>query len=106
MKLAPLSRKLKAGDQVEIITARSASPKIEWLSFLTSRSARRKLMDYIRTNSPGKLTEAESLLQYKPEEISIHVTLKGVNRPGLTAEIESVLKKINGIDEVAISDSI
>lgn len=106
MKLAPLSRKLKAGDQVEIITARSASPKIEWLSFLTTRSARRKLMDYIRANCPDQLKEAESMLQYKPEDISMHITIKGVNRPGLAAEIESVLKKINGIDEVAISDSI
>ena len=104
MKLAPLSRKLKAGDQVEIITARNAMPKTEWLSFLHTRNARRKVMDYIRANAPGELGEAENMLNYTPEEVCLHVTLKGVNRPGLTAEIENVLKKINGIDDVAIND--
>ena len=105
MKLAPLSRRLKAGDQVEIITARSAGAKMEWLAFLNTRSARRKVMEYIRSHSPEDVQEAEGLLRYSPEEVTIHVTLKGIHRPGLAADIEHALKKINGIDEVAISDS-
>lgn len=104
MKLAPLSRKLKAGDQVEIITARSACPKTGWLGFLHTRSAQRKVLDYIRTNNPDELNMAEELLRQAPEEISLRINVKAVNRPGLAAEIESALKKINGIDEVAISD--
>ena len=104
MKLAPLSRKLKAGDQVEVITARSARPKTEWLSFLHTRNARRKVMDYIRANSPDELERAETMLRLEPDGVNLHITVKGVNRPGLTAEIESALKKINGIEDVVISD--
>ena len=104
MKLAPLSRKLKAGDQVEIITARNACPKTGWLGFLHTRSAQRKVLDYIRTNNPDELNMAEELLRQAPEEISLQINVKAVNRPGLAAEIECALKKINGIDEVAISD--
>ena len=40
MKLVPLSQPLKAGDQVEIITAANATPKMEWLQFLKTRYAR------------------------------------------------------------------
>ena len=40
MKLVPLSYVLRTGDQVEIITAQNARPKMEWLQFLTTRHAR------------------------------------------------------------------
>lgn len=50
MKLVPLSQVLKAGDQVEIITAANAHPKIEWLKFLQTRGARSRVIDYFRTN--------------------------------------------------------
>ena len=49
MKLVPLSQVLKAGDQVEIITARSGRPKVEWLQFLQTRHARSLVIDYFRT---------------------------------------------------------
>ncbi|MBR5043685.1 MAG: bifunctional (p)ppGpp synthetase/guanosine-3',5'-bis(diphosphate) 3'-pyrophosphohydrolase, partial [Bacteroidales bacterium] len=104
MKLAPLSHKLKAGDQVEILTARNACPKTSWLSFLYTRSARRKVLDYIRANAPEDMKAAEDILKQKPEEVAMRITLRGINRPGLASEIESALKKINGIEEVAISD--
>ena len=49
MKLAPLSATLKAGDQVEIITAANAAPQIEWLQFLQTRTARSRVMEYFRS---------------------------------------------------------
>ena len=48
MKLAPLSQVLKAGDQVEIITAESGHPKVEWLQFLQTRHARNLVIEYFR----------------------------------------------------------
>lgn len=48
MKLVPLSQPLKAGDQVEIITAAKAKPKMEWLSFLQTRHAKNKVIEYFR----------------------------------------------------------
>ena len=50
MKLVPLSHVLKTGDQVEIITAESGRPKIEWLHFLQTRHARNVVMDYFRSD--------------------------------------------------------
>ena len=109
-KLAPLSRVLKAGDQVEILTARKSSPKVEWLAFLRTRRAKRSLMEYIRANKPEDIPLAEAYLvpaeekSNDAEELPIRIVLRGVNRPGLTSEIENVLKRIEGIEDVEISD--
>ncbi len=110
MRLAPLSHVLKSGDQVEIITARKATPKIEWLTFLHTRSAKHKLMDWIRAHDPEMLAEAEKMLAQEPSvtaenaRIPLMISLQGVDRPGLQEEIESALKRIDGIEDVVISD--
>ncbi len=49
-KLSPLSQVLKAGDQVEIITARSGQPKIEWLQFLRTRHAQNIVLEYFKSS--------------------------------------------------------
>ena len=51
MKLVPLSQVIKSGDQVEIITAESGHPKVEWLQFLQTRHARNVVIDYFRKHS-------------------------------------------------------
>ena len=50
MKLTPLSQTLHAGDQVEIITAGSGHPKVEWLQFLKTRHARNQVIEYFRVS--------------------------------------------------------
>jgi GTP pyrophosphokinase len=47
-KLVALSYKLKAGDQIEIITAAEERPKHEWMGFLQTRHAKALVMDYFR----------------------------------------------------------
>ncbi len=49
-KLVPLSQPLKSGDQVEIITAAKAKPKMEWLQFLQTRHAKNKVIEFFRDN--------------------------------------------------------
>jgi GTP pyrophosphokinase len=56
MKLVPLSQVIKSGDQIEIITAESSHPKVEWLQFLQTRHARNLVIDYFRKHS-RQLTE-------------------------------------------------
>lgn len=73
-KLVPLSQKLKAGDMVEIITAESGHPKIEWLHFLRTRHAISIVMDYFRDNNAGLVVEGrhklEGILQQRGEKIT------------------------------------
>ena len=67
-------------------------------------------MEYIRANKPEDLPLAEAYIapsedkSNEAEELPIRIVLRGVNRPGLTSEIENVLKRIEGIEDVEISD--
>jgi len=47
--LCPVSNELKAGDKVEIITVEKGHPKAEWLQFLKTRQAKKKVMDYLKS---------------------------------------------------------
>ena len=61
MKLVPLSHTLKAGDQVEIITAENARPKMEWGSFLQTRYARNRVIEYFRRDFDTIAREGERI---------------------------------------------
>ena len=62
MKLCALSQKLHQGDQIEIITAENAHPQMNWLEFLQTQEARKKVMDYIREKEPQNIDKAEALV--------------------------------------------
>ena len=63
MKLVPLSHTLKAGDQVEIITAENARPKLEWVSFLQTRYARNRVIEYFRGDFDAIAKEGERIFE-------------------------------------------
>ena len=63
MKLVPLSHSLKAGDQVEIITAENARPKMEWVSFLHTRYARNRVIEYFRRDFDAIAREGERIFE-------------------------------------------
>ena len=67
MKLCALSQVLRQGDLVEIITARNSHPKLEWIEFLQTRHARRKVMDYFKEHSPEDFSKAEKLISDTPK---------------------------------------
>ncbi|MDE6484782.1 MAG: RelA/SpoT family protein [Duncaniella sp.] len=47
-KLVPLSHRLQSGDQVEILTSQSQTPKPEWENFLSSAKAKTRLRKELR----------------------------------------------------------
>ena len=63
MKLVPLSHTLKAGDQVEIITAENARPKMDWVSFLQTRYARNRVIEYFRRDFDTIAREGERIFE-------------------------------------------
>ena len=69
MKLEPLSYVLKGGDQVEIITAETESPKREWLGFLQSNKARNIVMDYLRGERQESIKLGKKLLEEQLEAL-------------------------------------
>ncbi|MCM1449285.1 MAG: RelA/SpoT family protein [Clostridiales bacterium] len=47
-RLVPLSQKLKSGDQVEVLTSQSQTPKAEWNNFLATAKAKTALRQALR----------------------------------------------------------
>lgn len=79
MKLVPLSQPLKAGDQVEIITAANATPKVEWLQFLQTRYARNKVIEYFRADRDRISAQGKKLYEERLRVMGLknsHVLLK------------------------------
>ena len=71
MKLVPLSHVLKAGDQVEIITAAKARPKMEWLQFLQTRHAKAKVIEYFRDNHDEIAKNGERIFDERLKQMGL-----------------------------------
>jgi len=62
-KLVPLSQKLNSGDQVEVLTSQSQSPKPEWLDFLASAKAKTRLRKELRREQQPQVEEGRKIFE-------------------------------------------
>lgn len=58
-KLVPLSQKLQSGDQVEILTSKSQTPKEEWINLVTTAKAKSRLAASLRKDRRQVITSGE-----------------------------------------------
>ncbi|MFA6770907.1 MAG: RelA/SpoT family protein, partial [Bacteroidales bacterium] len=70
-KLVPLSYKLRNGDQIEIITAKSQSPKKEWLDFVKTPRAKSIIMDALTSEIKDHLKKGQNVLDEKLADFGI-----------------------------------
>jgi len=71
MKLVPLSQPLKSGDQVEIITATNATPKMEWLQFLQTRYARTRVIEYFRADRDNIAADGKKIYEERLRQMGL-----------------------------------
>ncbi|NQY06709.1 MAG: bifunctional (p)ppGpp synthetase/guanosine-3',5'-bis(diphosphate) 3'-pyrophosphohydrolase [Flavobacteriaceae bacterium] len=78
-KLVPLSRELKSGDQVEIITSEKIKPTANWLDYVTTARAKSKIKNSL--NEERKLIgqEGKEILTRKLRQLKIALDEKTVN---------------------------
>jgi len=79
-KLVPLSEKLNSGDQVEILTSKSQTPKPEWLSLVTMAKARTKIEYALRRNKRDVAKQGEEFLTNSFKEVSLELTPAIIDR--------------------------
>ncbi len=60
-KLVPLSQKLQSGDQVEILTSRSQTPKEEWIGLVTTAKAKSRLAAALRKDRRQIINKGEKM---------------------------------------------
>lgn len=72
-KNVPIKHVLKNGDQVEILTSSTQSPKRDWLSFVTTSKARVKIKQALREEAAKSAQYSKELLQrrFKNRKIDI-----------------------------------
>lgn len=90
LKLVPLSRELKTGDQVEIITAETEKPKREWLDFVKTRKAKAHILDYLKD------AHKEKRHQFR-DTSRIRLNFRGLDRIGILHDITRYISTITDV---------
>ncbi|MDG3581320.1 MULTISPECIES: RelA/SpoT family protein [Galbibacter] len=78
-KLVPLSKELKSGDQVEIITSESSKPNANWLDYATTARARAKIKSSLKEEKKKIAEEGKEILRRKLKQLKITLNEKVVN---------------------------
>ncbi|QLE00120.1 bifunctional (p)ppGpp synthetase/guanosine-3',5'-bis(diphosphate) 3'-pyrophosphohydrolase [Galbibacter sp. BG1] len=78
-KLVPLSRELKSGDQVEVITSESSKPNANWLDYATTARARAKIKSSLKDEKKQIAEEGKEILRRKLKQLKITLNENIVN---------------------------
>ncbi len=62
-KLVPLSHKLNSGDQVEVLTSQSQTPKPEWIDFLATAKGKTRLRAALRKELQPVIDEGKKIYE-------------------------------------------
>ncbi len=106
-RLVPLSYKLESGDQVEIITSESQTPRSEWLQFCQTAKAQNRVRAVLRKDKKALIERGKTLFDefmerggYSPSKENISQLLAHYHLTGLE-ELYLML----GSDEINLSAS-
>ncbi|MCF6279557.1 MAG: RelA/SpoT family protein [Flavobacteriaceae bacterium] len=70
-KLKPISRVLKSGDQVEIVTANQQKPNIRWLDFVVTARARSRIKSALKEEQKEIANEGKEILARKLRSLKL-----------------------------------
>ena len=70
-KIEPITKTLKWGDQIEIITADTAKPKAEWLDVVTTTKAKQKITAFLKREQQNNIENGITLFESKLAEFNV-----------------------------------
>ncbi len=70
-KIEPITKTLKWGDQIEIITADSAKPKAEWLDIVSTTKAKQKITAFLKREQQNNIENGMALFESKLAEHNV-----------------------------------
>ncbi|MCQ2202216.1 MAG: RelA/SpoT family protein [Bacteroidales bacterium] len=79
-KLEPISRELKSGDQVEIITSEKQQPKYEWLDFVTTAKAKTKIREIFREERKEAVAKGEKMISEQLQEKKLAINARIIKK--------------------------
>ena len=79
-KLVPMTHKLRSGDQVEILTSKSQSPKADWIEYVTTAVAKSRLAASLRKDRRQVIAMGEQMFNDFLKECGIKPGNEIINR--------------------------
>ena len=77
-KMAPLSQTLYSGDQVEILTSRKQTPKIEWLNFAMSARTKSLIKKALKADKSTDIDKGQRMFEKKQKELNLCLDSKDI----------------------------
>jgi GTP pyrophosphokinase len=84
--LVPMSYKLNSGDQVEILTSRSQTPKEEWLGYVVTAKAKTKIELSLKKKKKEQTKAGERIIEQALRKAGMEPTLQVIDK--MTAMFE------------------
>ena len=79
-RLVPLSKILKSGDQIEVITSENIKPTINWLDFVVTSRARSIIKSSINEEKKVRAVEGKEILRRKLKSLKLNQTEKTIGQ--------------------------
>ncbi len=109
-KLVPVSHVLQSGDQVEILTSKTQSPQLSWLTFLITLKAKSKVKQSFKLDRKKHIEQGRKLIEDQLSKFKITPssdTLKKIctyynltNKEQLYAQVGMGFLELANLDEV------
>lgn len=104
-KIVPLDHKLQSGDQVDIITSKNQKPKLSWLNFVVTASAKSKIKNSLKEEEKAIANEGKEILSRKLRHLKIPFNEKTVNELGAYFKLKTSLDLFMKIGNGEIDNS-
>jgi GTP pyrophosphokinase len=88
-RLVPLSKVLKSGDQIEVITSENIKPSNNWLDFVVTSRARSIIKSSINDQKKERAEEGKEILRRKLKPLKISLNEKTINQMLLFFKFEN-----------------
>ncbi len=70
-KIESIYTTLKSGDQIEVLTSKSAKPTAEWLDHVVTTKAKQHIKNYLRKSTQGNVERGRALFEARMTELGI-----------------------------------
>lgn len=79
-KIVNLDTPLKSGDQVEILTSKNQTPKLDWDKFVVTHKAKSDIRKYFNTERRKQIADGKEFVEKKLKKHKIHLSDEGLSK--------------------------
>lgn len=79
-KIVNLDTPLKSGDQIEILTSKNQTPKIDWDKFVVTHKAKSDIKKYFNTEKRNLIKHGKELWEKKAKKSKVHISDESLSK--------------------------